>query len=105
MITIKEVQKKRNWEYIEWQDANGPESNKWISREELEDIVYNCVFINRSVGLVVHEDKKFITIVSDISDNVWNEEEIEHTRMLGYLRIPTTWILKRVKLNSLINKK
>ena len=104
METIQELKKKRNWAYIEWADAYTPHINKWTDKDELKDIIFNCNIVNKVLGLVVHEDKKFITIVMQISDEVWDDGDVTNTKIVNFVRIPTTSILKRVNLNGLINK-
>jgi len=102
MATIEELNNKRHWEYVEWLDAYTPHINKWTDKDELRDIISNCVIINKLTGLVIHEDKKFITLVMHVSDEVWSNENVEYTKIINFIRIPIKWILKRVPLNSLI---
>jgi hypothetical protein len=94
---------KRRWVYIEWLDAYGPTENKWTDPEILRDLVNSdSKVIIKEVGLLVHEDKKYVTIVHKTSETTDADGSI-HTDMVGtYTRIPIGMVLKIIDLNSLI---
>ena len=72
---------------INWEDAITPTSS-WTDIKDLKHELADCI----SIGLVVHEDEKTITIVSHISGDE------ESTDIVGSLVLDKTWIKYRKDL-------
>ena len=72
---------------INWEDAITPTSS-WTDIKDLKHELADCI----SIGLVVHEDEKTITIVSHISGDE------ESTDIDGSLVLYKTWIKYRKDL-------
>ena len=75
---------------INWEDAITPTSS-WTDIKDLKHELADCI----SIGLVVHEDEKTITIVSHISGDE------ESTDIDGSLVLDKTWIKYRKDLRDL----
>lgn len=72
---------------INWEDAITPTSS-WTDIKDLKHELADCI----SIGLVVHEDEKTITIVSHISGDE------ESTDIDGSLVLDKTWVKQRQDL-------
>ena len=92
------IQKKRSPRLvmINWKDAISP-THGWTDVKDLRSQLADCI----SIGIVVAEDDKSITIVSHLSgDN--NQTDID-----GSLVLDKTWIKEINRINvprSMINK-
>ena len=57
--------------YLKWVDHAGPESNGWIAVEEFPSGLMSM----ETVGFIVEENKKFITLTNTLAFDSENEEE------------------------------
>lgn len=80
---------------VEWIDSYSPTLNKW---EHFDDVEDPSELICISVGWIIKENDKYITIVSHISD-ITNKEG--HGEVCGNMTIPK----KAIKSKKLINYK
>lgn len=87
----------KDWElsYIEWEDAIA--LTGWMSEKETMKWFKNQSMTVKQIGWIVTETKKYIGIVSRISD--WGEGEKEFGQIQ---KIPKTWIRRRVLLTDCI---
>ncbi len=49
--------------FIKWVDSHSPNFNGWVNEDEIN----NCVLTIFTVGWVIYEDDKIITVASQIS--------------------------------------
>ena len=87
----------KEWEltYIEWEDAIA--HTGWMSEVDAKNWFRKQTMTVKQVGWVVVETKKYLGIVSRMSD--WGEGDKELGQMQ---KIPHTWIRKRIKLTDFI---
>jgi hypothetical protein len=83
--------------YIEWCDAM-VNSSPWISLEEANDWSETQNWIISQVGFLLKETPEFILLASKKSCY-----DKENPDVGGLIKIPTTWIRKRVDLTQHIN--
>lgn len=85
--------------YIEWADAISSGSG-WTEEHELDRWINDTEWIIKQVGWVLHEDKKCLTIASQIKpDDDFTCAQFGHIQ-----KIPKTWIRKRVDLSKYIKQ-
>ena len=81
--------------YIEWCDAI--EAQKaWQSLEDIKSWAETEDWITREVGYLLYESKEYILIANRIGRY---QENIEYS---GLMKIPTTWIKKRISLGEYV---
>lgn len=72
---------------IEWVDSHSPNCVGWIGPDEVPHHMTTCL----SVGYILNEDKKTITLVAHVAGS-------EADQVGGVMTIPTCAIVKRNKL-------
>lgn len=80
--------------YIEWCDATQTAPD-WELLEETIRWADEEYWVVKQIGFILKETKEYILLTSqicDISDN-------NKIKVGGAIKIPTTWIRKRIKLN------
>ncbi len=80
--------------YVEWCDAISLEV-QWQTEEELLEWAKSEDWIVRQVGWIIEETEKYILLAGKISHDSNGDTQVG----LG-LKIPTTWILKRIDLTK-----
>lgn len=85
--------------YIEWCDASQSNTD-WESLKEILRWAEEEHCIVTEVGFVLKETKEYLLITPQILDITDAEEQM----IGGAMRIPTTWIKKRIDLSSHINQ-
>lgn len=80
--------------YIEWCDAMENMSN-WSSISDVIEWADNEDWIVNQVGWVIKETKEYILLAGEIGNPNSEDPLAGHV-----LKIPTTWILKRVDLSK-----
>jgi len=89
------MSKKLTLIYLEWADAVSSGSG-WTMKEDLDRWIDESEWIIKQCGWILHEDKKHITIVSQIKpEDAFTEAQHGHIQ-----KIPQSWIRKRVNLNK-----
>lgn len=84
--------------YIEWCDAIASGLD-WTDIDVAKEWAENTDWIVCEVGWVIKETKKYIVIAS-----TYKKEDVYTTAQFKHLmKIPKTWIKKRVDLNNSIN--
>jgi len=73
-----------------WEDAFHPASCYWHGKEESQDFIKDSEYICESVGWILHEDKRMLTLVSSKSSKSGS--------FMHHQRIPKGTILKVKKL-------
>jgi len=82
--------------YIEWCDAM-INNNVWMSTEEAIEWADEESWIVQQVGFILKETEKYILLAS--KKNIYDKENPE---VGSVIKIPTTWVLKRVNLDESI---
>jgi len=82
--------------YIEWCDAVETQKT-WESLEDLKKWADSNDWITSEVGWLLFESKEYILIANRIASIY--EENQEYS---GVMKIPTTWIKKRVSLSEYV---
>lgn len=77
--------------YIQWCDAISNQQ-PWLSEDEAIEWADNNNWVNEQVGWVIKETEKYLLLAGERNLYV-SESHYGHI-----LKIPTTWILKRVEL-------
>ncbi len=87
----------KDWElvYLEWEDAIA--HSGWMSEKEAKEWFEKQTMTVKQIGWIVKETKKYIGLISRISD--WGEGEKELGQMQ---KIPKTWIRRRVLLTDMV---
>ncbi len=80
--------------YIEWCDAM-INTNSWLSIEEAVEWAENKHWIVSEVGFLLKETKEYILL-----SNKKNLYDKDNTEVGGIIKIPTTWIKKRIDLTA-----
>lgn len=80
--------------YIEWCDAM-VNSNTWLSLEDAKEWSETENWTVTEVGFLLKETKEYILIANKISSYDKDNPEIG-----GIMKIPTTWIRKRINLTK-----
>lgn len=81
--------------YIEWCDAIGTQEVSWMTLEEAKEFADNQDWITHEVGYLIEENDKYLLIAS--------KKGIHHNNITTYggiMKIPTTWIVKRIDLTE-----
>jgi len=82
--------------YIEWCDAM-VNQNSWLSIDEAIQWAETNNWIISEVGFVLKETDEYILIAN--KKNLYDTDNVE---VGGIMKIPTTWIKKRVHLTNYI---
>lgn len=77
--------------YIEWCDAISFTQKTWVDIENAIEWAESNNWIVSEVGFIIEENKRYILLCSKVS------KELDEVGLL--MKIPKTWILKRVNLN------
>lgn len=86
--------------YLEWCDAVAS-GNEWSTRQVVEEWGKKTDWVVKECGWVIEETKKYIVIAS-----LWKEEdELTDEQFKHLMKIPKTWILKRIDLTSKLTTK
>lgn len=85
--------------YIEWCDAVADIST-WMGIEEAIEWGDNEDWVVKQVAFVLKETEEYLLLVSKINPHSHTEEEV---RVSGLLKLPKTWIRKRISLTELIS--
>ena len=83
--------------YIEWCDAIESQAN-WQSLEVIKYWAKTDNWIVRECGFLLEENKEYILLANRIS----NPEE-DQPQYAGIMKIPSTWIKKKVELTEFIS--
>lgn len=79
--------------YIQWCDACS-NNTAWLNHEEAIEWAKTHDWIVNQVGWILEETTEYILLAARTSE----ESEEFHSKVDGLIKIPTTWILKRVEL-------
>lgn len=81
--------------YIEWCDAIR-NNDEWITVENILEWSESVEWTIRQVGFILKETQQYILLANKIN------EQKEVDRVDGVIKIPITWILKRVDLTKCV---
>ena len=85
--------------YLEWCDAIA-DGLEWTDTELAKEWGEKSEWVVREMGWVIAETKEYIVIAS-----VWKpEDELCNEQFKQLMKIPKTWIRKRVNLNIEVEK-
>ena len=84
--------------YIEWCDASQT-SNDWDSLDEIIRWADEESWIVKQTGFVLKETKEYLLLTSQIC----NISDDADCKIGGAIKIPATWIIKRIDLTTSIN--
>jgi len=77
--------------FITWEDAFHPENCGWYSKGDVDDFVSDSQYQCESVGWILHQDERMVTVHSMRSGNIGSVSHIQ--------RIPRGCILRIKKLS------
>lgn len=76
-----------NPEFIKWIDSHSPSASIWVDKNEID----HGLLVIKTVGYVIHECKKSITVASQVAQDGSNQ-------VSGVISIPKCCIKKRKTL-------
>ena len=82
--------------YIEWCDAIA-DANRWMTIEEAKKWSSNEDWVIKQVGFLLDETPEYILMAARVNPHSETEDQL---RVDGLLKLPKTWIRKRVDLSG-----
>lgn len=85
--------------YIEWCDAVS-DGSRWMSMQDAKNWGNNEDWVVKQVGFLLDEKDEYLLLASRINPHRVTEDEI---RVDGLLKLPKTWVRKRIDLSESIS--
>ncbi len=86
--------KKFELELVSWCDAIG-DSGNWLTLDEALEWAASDHWVVTQVGWVIDETDEYILMCSKINEG----NDVREAQYGSFMKIPTTWIRSRTKLN------
>lgn len=87
--------------YLEWCDAIA-DASRWMSLEDAMKWGDNEDWVIKQVCFLIKETDEYILVAARINPHIDTEDQL---RVDGLLKLPVTWVRKRINLTGVISSR